>query len=225
MRTTQFMAIAILTGLMSCSVWADKAKSGMAAPIVEAKVGECQFKFRDFYVNSITKNEINTAEKYSTYVGLSPFAKADWDTFQLLFHCRPFEEKDNGKPAVSYAYKDIDQDVNNGAMRDPVTGKWLIHPIEVNRADEDFIQNAVQAKLLAKSRFGGQLDAVNATGYYRVENETFGEETRRVRRFDACLMRRPLVLCASAQAGLLSQPKKSLVPHVIKLLQTVEFVN
>ncbi|QDL56414.1 hypothetical protein [Rhodoferax aquaticus] len=147
-------------------------------------------------------------------------------TMMLNFDCRPFAESDNGKPAQSYAYMDIDKDVNNGAMRDPVSGKWVIHPIEVGPADEAFIDNPVQAKLLAKSRFGGQLDAVNATGYYRVENVTIGEETRRERMFSACLMRTPVVLCASTtNAGALREPKKSLVPYLIKLLQTVEFVD
>lgn len=183
--------------------------------------------YKDFY-SYPSGEEVNTNNDRYTYVGYSPFDKRSYrqDTFHIDLHCRLFAESDNGKPAQSYAYIDIDKDVNNGAMRDPVSGKWVIHPIEVGPADEAFIENSVQAKLIAKSRFGGQLDAVNATGYYRVENVTLGEETRRERMFSACLMHPPVVLCASTtSAGALREPRKSLVPYLIQLLQTVEFVD
>jgi hypothetical protein len=197
--------------------WADSGVPEAAAPIVQAKVGTCHFKYKDFYKGFLE-------DHHSSYYGKHPFYTSG--TMMLNFSCRPFEESDKGQPAASYAYMDIDNDVNNGAMLDPKTGKWVIHPIEVGPADEEFIQNSVQAKLLAKSRFGGQLDAVNSTGYYRVEKPTYGDEARREYSFSACLMHPPAVLCALAtNAGALRQPKKSLVPYLIKLLQTVEFVD
>ena len=75
------------------------------------------------------------------------------------------------------------------------------------------------------SRYGGPLKAVNADGYYRVENDTFGDEDKRARHFDACLMHPPRVLCASGLAGDLAHPKQDLVPYMLKLLQTVEFLE
>ena len=196
--------------------WADAGISQAAAPIVQAKVGGCHFKYQDLY-NGFLEDRLS-------YRGKHPFYTSG--TMTLNFDCRPFEESDKGQPAQSYAYIDIDKDVNNGAMLDPLSGKWVIHPIEVGPADEEFIQNSVQAKLLAKSRFGGQLDAVNSTGYFRVEKPTYGDEARREYRFSACLMHPPVVLCALAtNAGSLNEPKKSLVPYLIKLLRTVEFVD
>ena len=211
------IGVLIFSVLTMHASWADARASPTAAPIVQAKVGECRFQYKDLYKGYRQKDS-------GSYYGVHPFYQSL--DFGFDFTCRPFEESDNGQPAKSYAYMDIDSDVNNGAMRDPVSGKWMIHPIEVGPADEAFIDNPVQAKLLAKSRFGGQLDAVNATGYYRVENPTYGDEARRERRFSACLMHPPVVLCVIVpSAGSLKEPKKSLVPYLIRLLQTVEFTD
>lgn len=218
MRLAIFILIVIVIDVLFVNFsWADAGVSQPASPIVQAKVGDCHFKYQDLYKGYRYVDS-------SAYYGIHPFYKSGSLVFDFV--CRPFEESDNGKPAQSYAYIDIDKDVNNGAMTDPVSGKWVIHPIEIGPADEAFIQNSVQAKLLAKSRFGGQLDAVNSTGYYRVENATYGEETRRERYFSACLMHPPVVLCVSrTSAGALEEPRKSLVPYLIKLLRTVEFVE
>lgn len=190
------------------------------APIVEVQVDECKFKYQDFY-----KGYRTDPVRQKAYFGNSPFVRGS--ELSMDFYCRHFEEKDKGVPAASYAYKDIDQDENNGAMRDPATERWIIHPIVIGAEDAKSMDTSrEQIKALPTSRYGGQLNAVNATGYYRVENNTMGEESRRTRRFEACLMHPPLVLCAlSTDAGLLREPKKSWVPFMIKLLQTVEFTT
>lgn len=201
MRLVPVLTIGIWGLCIACAAWAGANIPLSDAPLVQDKVGGCHFKYKDLYKGFLENH-------HSSYYGRHPFYSSG--TMMLNFNCRPFEESDKGQPAASYAYMDIDKDVNNGAMRDPVSGKWVIHPIEVGPADEEFIQNSVQAKLLAKSGFGGHLDAVNSTGYYRVENPTYGEETRREHMFSACLMHPPVVLCATAtNAGALSEPKKS----------------
>jgi hypothetical protein len=218
MQTSSVIAIIFLLGEIFHSACSAKNIKAIEAPVVEASVNECKFKYRDFY-NGFRKKDS------SGYYGVDPYYPSG--TLLIDFRCRPFEEKDKGVPAASYAYKDIDQDENNGAMRDPITGRWVIHPIVISADDAKAMDtNPEQIKALSTSRYGGQLNAVNATGYYRVENNTMGEESGQTRRFEACLMHPPLVLCAlSLDAGLLREPRKSLVPYMIKLLQTVEFTT
>ncbi len=83
---------------------------------------------------------------------------------------------------------------------------------------------AEEVESYAKSFRVGNLKAVNADGFYIVVDDITGDEERRERTFRAYIHYQGMVLSVDCRAGSLLEPQKSLVPYLLRLLRSVEFV-
>jgi hypothetical protein len=69
------------------------------------------------------------------------------------------------------------------------------------------------------------LRAVNSTGFARTTDEVLGDPRQRVRFFSYCLFHDTQAICGDGQVMRLSEPKGDLLPYVLDILRTVDFVN
>jgi hypothetical protein len=179
---------------------------------VSAKVGSCAFRFVDFYPRH---KGISHFDEQGEYRGQNPY----WvdGAFFLYFNCYRTDTDEFQSSAIR-------EYVN----RNDAADTWSVAPYGATAEDKNQIEAGLSKEelaLLKKGRSGGMLKAINSNGFYVVENQPFGDPAKRIRNFQGCLIRPPQALCVHGEAGNVATPKKSLVPHIVKLLQTVEFVD
>lgn len=181
----------------------------------------CSFKFNNYYKGWTGGNRPDLSEKSNYYLGDNPV----WGsyTFGISFECKKIDELKAEFAAQEWPYSAY------APKQDEATGQWVVKPIALSKEEEKRLRNEewswVQIAALKKSQSGGHLKAVNADGFYVLNNEIIGDEARRTVSFMGCLMRPPHALCASVpQVGAVAEPKKRLTPYVLKLLESIEFL-
>lgn len=69
------------------------------------------------------------------------------------------------------------------------------------------------------------LKAPNSSGFYTTQDDVDGDPKQRVRFFSYCLFHDSQAICGRGQIMRLSEPKGNLLPYMLDILRTVEFVD
>lgn len=69
------------------------------------------------------------------------------------------------------------------------------------------------------------ITAVNSIGYGVTLDDDTGEPQQRQRYFMYCLPHPPVALCGGGYVAFLNDPKGNLLPHIMRILRSVEFVE
>ena len=162
---------------------------------VTAQIGACKIQYRDIYSGY-------RAFSQSSYYGKHPYYVSS--DFGISWTCERVDDIN------AYA-------IERGAAYDTTQGHW-VKDFRNLASDYDREGWRTHAKI-------GDIQTVNASGYYIISMDTIGEETKRRRQLSSCVFHGQLALCSLAEAGALAEPKKSLVPHIVRLLKTIEFID
>ena len=69
------------------------------------------------------------------------------------------------------------------------------------------------------------IQALNSQGFVVTEDDLIGEEWRRDRNMHFCLLRPPKALCGDAPVMRLNDPKSNVLPYVLQILRSIEFID
>lgn len=70
-----------------------------------------------------------------------------------------------------------------------------------------------------------QIRALNSQGYVVTNDDLIGEEWRRDRNMHFCLLHPPKALCGDAPVMRLNDPKSNVLPYVLQILRSIEFID
>jgi hypothetical protein len=81
------------------------------------------------------------------------------------------------------------------------------------------------AKLLGEFTTVGSLDAVNGSGFYVIQDDQDGDPAQRERYLSFCIFHETMAVCGGEPVMYLSDPKGNLLPYVLDILRSVEFID
>ncbi|ACC75187.1 hypothetical protein PPMP20_01805 [Paraburkholderia phymatum] len=102
----------------------------------------------------------------------------------------------------------------HGATYDNSANRWTL-----------YFESARDRHMLSPVTHIHIIKALNSSGFYTTQDDVDGDPKQRVRFFSYCLFHDSLAICGSGQVMRLSEPKGNLLPYVLDILRTVEFVD
>jgi hypothetical protein len=168
-----------------------------AQPVVERHISldQCSFRLSDPFSGRVSVDAESTPHSASYSAMINTHAK------------RPFE------PEIRFdCHRNVNaSDLSNLAGVSKKNGKWII--------DFDGDAGAVNTELYLLS--GKGWDGAGIT-----QDQTDGDENRRSRAFTFCLVHGTQALCGSDDTVMyLKNPGESALPQIIRLLDSIEFIN
>lgn len=190
------VSIPLLLGSIACPALA--LHQGAQQPVVHTIAYEaCHFAMTDIYGGSLTLSTGGgaTANYHAT---INPKAHHPYETW-IQFSCQ--------NPATPKTYTD------RAGIRMTSQG-WALDPSPDNVGPKE--QHTTFYPLHGRDWEGGGV----------TQDDINGDEARRTRAFSFCIPHRQLALCGSIQSvGYLMWPKETTLPQVIKLLESIEFID
>jgi hypothetical protein len=81
------------------------------------------------------------------------------------------------------------------------------------------------AKLLDTFTKVDNLEAVNGNGFYSIQDDRDGDPGQRERYLSFCIFHKAMAVCGGEPVMYLSDPNGNLLPYVLDILRSVEFVD
>ncbi|GGP25861.1 hypothetical protein [Silvimonas amylolytica] len=192
----KYLLILITLALPSAFVCA-KGKPVLGPVVHEVRFDACHYRVTDTFNGWIDLNTEGSTHTFSYIANLNPKAKRPFET-SIQFYC------DSNK-GMDKAFFDM------GMQR--TTGKWALKDGDDKPLAEE---HAVFYTLQSTGWNGG--------GYGL--DQTWGEPKDRTRSFAFCLTNGPQTLCGYSEVvGYAKRPHEWVIPQVIKLLQSIEFID
>lgn len=92
-------------------------------------------------------------------------------------------------------------------------------------SERSYADDAESYKKLDKASRVYNIQAKNSNGYVYTEDDLIGEEWQRDRNMHFCLLRPPKALCGDAPVMRLNDPKSNVLPYVLQILRSIEFID
>lgn len=102
----------------------------------------------------------------------------------------------------------------HGAVYDEDRKKWL-----------PYFDSERDAKFLNAFTKVHNLDAVNGNGFYLIQDDRDGDPAQRDRYLSFCIFHDAMAVCGGEPVMYLNDPKGDLLPYVLDILHSVEFVD
>lgn len=102
----------------------------------------------------------------------------------------------------------------HGAVYDGKRKKWI-----------PYFDSERDAKLLGEFTKVGNLDAINGSGFYLIQDDRDGDPAQRERYLSFCIFHETMAVCGGEPVMYLSDPKGNLLPYVLDILRSVEFID
>ncbi|WP_175765654.1 hypothetical protein [Burkholderia ambifaria] len=168
------------------------------ASVHELAFDGCHFKFSDPYHARISTDMKSATHSASYIANINPKARHPFETW-IHFRCE--------NPATSKTY------LESASIKLTPHG-WIL---DTSKEDPNFPSpRTTFYALYGKSWHGGGT----------TQDETDGDEDKRTRAFNFCIPHNKLALCGSIQSvSYLSYPDESTLPQVIRLLESIEFID
>lgn len=162
----------------------------------EVEFNGCRFKIEDLHGGELRVSRYFPPKMAFYSFNSNPYAPHTTET-SIEFYC----DSSKGKKAFS----DMGLGRNKGA--------WHLIP---NKSDPG---NLLNQKLYV-------LDNNGMEGAAATDDQTTGDEERRVQGIGFCLTNRKQILCGTSQAvGYVAYPKQSSLPKVLELLKSIKFLD
>ena len=172
----------------------------------EIHLRDCHFKIADPYGDYISPRSADGIGDggYTVHNPSKQMHKTQLGELHISFECKPADAEDvaSGTSGVF-----LDQD-----------GKWKADYAWMKEKNYDLPSKAMHYTVF-------NIDAVNASGYGVTTDATDGDERWRTRFLDACLLHPPVALCAYGEVMRLQDPKGNLLPYVLNVLKSIEFID
>lgn len=88
-----------------------------------------------------------------------------------------------------------------------------------------YFDNERDAKLLGEFTTAGSLRAVNGNGFYVIQDDRDGDPAQRERYLSFCIFHETVAVCGGEPVMYLSDPKGNLLPYVLDILRSVNFID
>ncbi|MBN3722849.1 hypothetical protein [Burkholderia sp. Ac-20379] len=88
-----------------------------------------------------------------------------------------------------------------------------------------YFDNEREAGALSEVTTVDNLDAVNADGFYLIQDDLDGDPGQRERYLSFCIFQKTIALCGGQPVMYLGDPKGNLLPYVLEILRGIEFVD
>ncbi len=188
----------VLMMLTSLSAFACAKENPAPVPVMrEVQFDACHFRLKDAYGGDLSATKYSTPAQANYSANFNPKAKRPFET-SIQFSC-------DNKKGMDKAFFDM------GMQR--TAGSWGLKKGDDKPAAEE---HATFYKLQSKSWDGG--------GYGL--DQTWGEPKNRTRCFAFCLTNGPQTLFGYSEViGYATRPHEWVIPQVIKLLQSIEFID
>ncbi|MBB5408724.1 hypothetical protein HDG34_002661 [Paraburkholderia sp. HC6.4b] len=134
----------------------------------------------------------------------TPPHKTDMENFGVPFECQILDGSTVDQVSMRF-----------GAVPDKTADEgWSVY----YESDEDRDNLHSLTKVYA-------LKAVNASGFYMVQDDNDGDEATRQRYFSYCLFHDHSAVCGSRSVTRLQNPRGSILPEIVNILKSVRFVD
>lgn len=139
--------------------------------------------------------------------------KSNMDTLTLSFSCKEKNYIDNPQPSGIY---------------DKKLERWKKDPKELRNylkqsqdySDPDFLNSTIAAMRVY------DIKTPNAQGWADTSDQLTGDDAGRTRYMSFCIYHASKALCGLGKVGLLRDgPRGDLVPHALKILRSIEFLE
>ncbi|MFZ5959108.1 hypothetical protein ACOXVJ_16525 [Pseudomonas knackmussii] len=182
---------------VALAFFAGSINAGQAKSIMrEAEFDGCHFKMKDTYGGELRVSRY-APPKLAFYSTQPEFRKRHSVEVVIRFRCQTTKGQE-AYTNMGYSYE---------------KNQWRLIP------DPNDPQNSANMKLY--KLHGPKIEGVAST-----YDQTTGEPTERIRGLGFCLTDQKQILCGVAQSvGLVAYPKESSLPQVLKLLESIEFIE
>lgn len=102
----------------------------------------------------------------------------------------------------------------HGAVYNQNRKKWI-----------PYFDSKKNTKLLGKFTKVSNLDAVNGSGFYVIQDDRDGDLAQRERYLSFCIFHETIALCGGEPVMYLSDPKGNLLPYTLDILRSIEFID
>lgn len=158
---------------------------------------DCHFAFFDPYNGRAYVDNESSVHSASYIASIGGGGAHSVSEVSIIFDCDTLKGK--------RAFSDMGLEHNNGA--------WHLIP---NKSDPD---NLLNQKLYV-------LDNNGLEGAAATDDQTTGDEERRVQGIGFCLTNQKQILCGTSQAvGYVAYPQQSSLPKVLELLKSIKFLE
>jgi hypothetical protein len=101
-----------------------------------------------------------------------------------------------------------------GAVYDGNRKKWI-----------PYFDSERNAKLLGEFTKVGNLDTVNGSGFYLIQDDRDSDPAQRERYLSFCIFHEAIALCGGEPVMYIGDPKGNLLPYALDILRSVEFID
>ncbi|UVE68538.1 hypothetical protein L2Y90_17325 [Burkholderia pyrrocinia] len=190
--------IFVIVPFISCAT--GSAFSGAkSSKLVVDMGGQCVISIKDYLQGYLAGGMPLNA----SYWTKKPPVKTSLSKFSVNFVCTGLIGKSKEEIARQY-----------GAIYDGYGKKWIPH-----------FESKRDAKLLDKFTKVYNLEAVNGNGFYLIQDDRDGDPTQRERYLSFCIFHEAMAVCGGEPVMYLNDPNGDLLPYVLEVLRSVEFVD
>ncbi|MFA8326505.1 hypothetical protein [Burkholderia ubonensis] len=177
------------------SAFSDAKSSRLVVDMGEQCVISIKDYFKGYLVSGVPLNASYWTEK--------PPVKTSLSKFGVNFVCTSLIGKSKEEIARQH-----------GAVYDGHGKKWI-----------PYFESTRDAKLLDKFTKVYNLEAVNGNGFYLIQDDRDGDPAQRERYLSFCIFHEAMAVCGGEPVMYLSDPNGDLLPYVLEVLRSVEFVD
>ncbi|WP_199100036.1 hypothetical protein [Dyella sp. ASV21] len=194
-RRTLIATVLVCVSTIACS----KQPDAPQVVVRDVAFDKCHFTMRDTYNGRLSAATDGGAPRIANYHGtINPKAHHPFDTW-IQFSC------EHSATAKTY--------LESASIKLTPRG-WVL---DTSKEDPAFPSPRTTFYALHGSGWEGA---------GTTQDDTDGDETRRTRAFNFCIPHEQLALCGSIQnVAYLMWPKETTLPQVIKLLESIEFID
>lgn len=161
--------------------------------------GKCVIRINDYLKGYL----VSGMPLNASYWTGNPPIKTLLSKFGIDFVCASLIEKSKEEIARQY-----------GAVYDEHENRWI-----------PYFESARDAKLLGEFTKVYKLEAVNGNGFYLIQDDRDGDPAQRERYLSFCIFHETMAVCGGEPVMYLSDPNGDLLPYVLAVLRSVEFVD
>lgn len=160
---------------------------------------KCIISVKDYFKGHLASE----MPSHASYWTEKPPVKTLMSKFGVNFVCESL--KDQSKEEVARQH---------GATYDGNRKNWI-----------PYFDSERDAKLLGEFTTAGSLNAVNGNGFYVIQDDRDGDPAQRERYLSFCIFHETMAVCGGEPVMYLSDPKGNLLPYVLDILRSVEFID
>jgi hypothetical protein len=178
---------------------ANRSETIESSRLVVSMGGKCVISIKDYFKGRLASG----MPMHASYWAEKMPVETQMSKFSINFTCISL---------INESKEDVAR--QHGVVRDGNGGRWV-----------PYFDNEREARLLREFTTVNNLDAVNGNGFYLIQDDRDGDPAQRERYLAFCIFYKTIAVCGGQPVMYLSDPKGNLLPYVLDILRSVEFVD